>query len=84
MVTILYRPHSEHARQVTRFKEELERKGIELELVEVDSKQGAHLVSLYDTVRYPAVIVTTPDGSPLQTYSGKLPTISDVTYFARQ
>lgn len=86
MVTVLYRPNSEHAHEVEEFERLLKKRDpdFEMEMVNVDSKRGTQLVELYDLPRYPAVITTDSNGRPLQTWQGKLPTISDVTYWASQ
>lgn len=86
MVTLLWRPNSEHATEVEKFERFLKQRypEFELEKVDVDSKQGSRLVELYDLPRYPAIIVTDERGHPLQSWQGKLPTISDLTYWANQ
>lgn len=84
MVYILYRPRSEHARHVDELKERLERRQISPELIDVDSRSGMTKAQTYGIMQYPAVLaVRDTDGQPIQTWSGHLPTISDVEFFAR-
>lgn len=84
MIYILYRPNSEHERKVAELKERLERRRINPELVDVDSREGAAKVQAYGIMQYPAVLaVRDSDGQSIQTWSGHLPTVSDVEFFAR-
>lgn len=82
MVTILYRPNSEHARQVEEFKTELVRQQAVIRLINIDSKEGTAVSRLYDIAKYPAVIVHHEDGQLVEHWSGKLPAINDVLYIA--
>jgi hypothetical protein len=82
MITILYRPNSEHERAVLDFKAELKRNQVNPKLVDVDSKEGIDLVELYDASRYPAVLASESDGTIIQSWKGELPTIAEVSYYA--
>ena len=84
MVTILYRPDSEHARQVEEFQRELVKNQVVTKLINVDSREGSTLASLHDIVQYPGVIITADVGRSIKSWSGKLPQISEVTYMAHQ
>lgn len=86
MVTLLWRPNSEHATEVAEFERLLKQRypEFELEKVDVDSKRGSQLVELYDLPQYPAIVVTDQRGHPLQSWQGTLPTVSDLTYWASQ
>ncbi|OGL38457.1 hypothetical protein A3B63_00480 [Candidatus Saccharibacteria bacterium RIFCSPLOWO2_01_FULL_49_22] len=60
---VLYHPNSEHSGQVEDYARDFKRfKGKDLELVSLETREGAHLAELYDVVRYPAVLVIGPDG----------------------
>lgn len=84
MVTVLYRPNSEHERATMEFVRRLkDEQQIEVKLIDVDSREAAPLLELYDVARYPGIVVTKGDGTPLQTWQGELPLISEVAYFAR-
>lgn len=80
MITILYRPESEHARGVEEFKTELVRQQGVVKLVNIDSKEGTTIARLYDITKYPAVIVHHEDGQAIEQWSGKLPTINDTIF----
>ncbi len=77
---ILYRPNSEHARAVDEWLREFKTRstGV-IELIDVDSKEGAVTAELYDILQYPAVLAVSEDGQMLQRWPGEpLPLINDV------
>jgi hypothetical protein len=82
-VVILYRNNSEHEQAVREFEHEYtHRTGRQLTLMDVDTKDGAELASLYDIVRYPAVLATTDNGAMLQLWQGEsLPLMNEVMYY---
>ena len=84
-VRILYRPKSEHARRVEEFAHDIDRQqSIHPELIDVDTREGNALMSLYDIVSHPAVVVTKDDGTLIQHWVGdQLPLMSEVAAFAR-
>ncbi|MBI2285551.1 hypothetical protein HYU82_01865 [Candidatus Saccharibacteria bacterium] len=60
---ILYHPRSEHEGTVQEYVHDFKRfKGKDLEMVSLETREGADLARLYDVVRYPAIIVIGPDG----------------------
>lgn len=84
MIYILYRPNSEHERTVTGFQRELDARHVEYELVSVDTRTGADKAASYGIMNYPAVLaVKSSDGQSLQVWSGQLPLLSEVEYYAR-
>ncbi|MEX0932074.1 MAG: hypothetical protein WDZ81_00525 [Candidatus Saccharimonadales bacterium] len=84
MIYIFYRPNSEHEREVNEFAERLKRERIEPKMFSMDTREGAEKAKTYDLWEYPAVVATGQHETPLQTWTGKLPMLGDVTYFARQ
>ncbi len=82
MVTILYRPNSEHEREVMDFQSRLAREQVIVRLVNVDSREGTTIAQLYDVMEYPAVIAHEEDGRVIDTWAGKFPLISEVSYYA--
>lgn len=64
-LTILYKERSEHAREVATFVEMMRRMHPDkvAELVDVETRDGAAMASLYDIMQYPAVMITAYDGS---------------------
>ena len=63
-VVILYRPNSEHGRRIEEFIHDYKSRhaDIPLEVVNIDTREGAALATLYDVVQYPAILVLHTDG----------------------
>lgn len=83
-VLVLYRPMSEHATATEEFLRNLERQhGLEVETIDIDSRDGQEKAKLYDIVQYPAILVVDDFGSVLNIWQGdQLPMIDDVTGYA--
>ena len=79
-VCILYRPRSEHARRVDEFVHEFERqKGISVETLSLDTRDGAATASLYDIMQYPAIMILRDDGQLHKLWTGEqLPLMNEV------
>ncbi|HET7641422.1 MAG TPA: hypothetical protein VFK47_22120 [Ktedonobacteraceae bacterium] len=79
---ILYRPHSEHATAIESFVRDFERLydvGERLELVDLNTRDGAATASLYDIVSYPAILAVADNGSMLTMWQGQpLPLMDEV------
>ncbi len=83
---ILYRPNSEHASKVETFVHDFnyQQPGHEVELVSLDSVEGAEMAKLHDIMEYPAVLALGPEGQPLRTWQGaQMPLISELAYYAQ-
>ena len=84
-VVVLYRPNSEHARKVEEFVRDYERahRDGKLELVSLNTRDGASTASLYDIMQYPAVLALANDGQIVREWEGEmLPLQSEVAYYA--
>lgn len=83
-VLIVYRPQSEQSRAVEEFVHDISRQqNVQPELIDVDSRDGAATLSLYDIVSHPAVLVVREDGQLIQHWSGdRLPLMQEVAAFA--
>ena len=83
-VVILYRPNTEHERSVLTFEHDFNRQtGHNVELVSLDTLEGAEMAKLYDITAYPAVIAKSNDGVLLKQWSGgELPLINELSYYA--
>lgn len=83
-VVVVYRDNSEHARPVTEFLRDFQRRtGRELETLEPDSREGQSLCRTYDIVEYPSVLALDDRGMMQNLWRGlPLPTISEVSYYA--
>ncbi|HSH18739.1 MAG TPA: hypothetical protein VK978_05145 [Candidatus Saccharimonadales bacterium] len=84
-MTILYRPNSEHARAVESFVRDFARRytDVKLELVNIDSRDGAAMASLYDIMQYPGILALAGDGVLLKSWQGPdVPMIDEVASYA--
>lgn len=83
-VTIVYRPKSEHASVVEAFVHDMARQqNVQPELIDIDSKEGYAMLSLYDITNHPAILVTREDGQLVQHWAGgQLPLMQEVAAFA--
>lgn len=68
---VLYHPRSEFARPVEEFADAFIKRGHKVELLSLETREGAALASLYDIVRYPALIVTDDIGHPKKDWQGE-------------
>jgi hypothetical protein len=84
---VLYRPNAEHATEVESFVRDFQRRyevGRKLEMVSINTRDGAATASLYDIVAYPAILVLGDDGSLVSFWQGMpLPLMDEVAGFAR-
>ena len=85
-VLVLYRPNSEHARKVEEFLHDLQKQHDvdqrDLQVIDVDSRDGIATASIYDVVTSPAIIVTDNVGSYVQSWMGEdLPLMRDVAAY---
>ncbi|HET7528746.1 MAG TPA: hypothetical protein VFJ84_00765 [Candidatus Saccharimonadales bacterium] len=62
-IVILYHPNSEQAGPAETFKHDFEAAhyGYKVELLSLETTEGAELAKLYDIVRYPAILVLGPE-----------------------
>jgi len=84
-IVVLYRPDSEYARIVETFVHDYKRnhEGDKLELINVDSRDGAAMASLYDVVQHPAILALRDDGSVSNMWQGpELPLMDEVAAYA--
>jgi uncharacterized protein YbbC (DUF1343 family) len=84
-VIVLYRPNSEHGRVVEEFIRDYKRAGRngEIEALNIDTREGSAMASLYDVMQYPTVMVVRNDGSILRSWEGKiLPLQNEVAAYA--
>lgn len=84
-VVILYRPNSEHGRRTEEFIHDYRRQyhDVKIEVINVDTREGAALASLYDIMQYPAILVLQTDGYAQKIWQGDdLPLMDEVTAYA--
>lgn len=82
-VVVLYRPNSEYSRKVEDFAKELERQyQARIDLLSLDTRDGASTASLYDIMRNPAVLVLANDGQLIKEWQGdQMPLMNEVSYY---
>jgi hypothetical protein len=85
-VVVLYRPNSEHQTAVESLDRDYQRRtGRSLELVSLNTRDGAAMASLYDVMQYPAILALTDDGRVLQMWQGMpFPLLNDIMYYDQQ
>lgn len=53
-----------------------------LEILDIDSRDGSAVASLYDVMEYPAILALRNDGSLLKSWGGEsLPLMDEVAYY---
>lgn len=78
---VFYTAGSSKERDVSRFKDELERAKIAVRLLDADSSEGVRLSELYDVLARPAVVLVRQDGQ-LAAKWDELPPVADLSYLA--
>lgn len=84
-VVVLYRPKSEHSRKVEDFARDFSRfnSSRRLELVSLDTRDGASTATLYDVMQYPAILALRDDGQILKEWEGDmLPLMNEVAHYS--
>jgi hypothetical protein len=84
-VVILYRPDSEHARAVETFMHDFggRNPSVKMEVLNVDEREGVAMASLYDIMRFPAILALAGDGSLLKFWNDEvLPMMDEVAAYA--
>lgn len=82
-VVVVYKPVSEHAREVEEYLHEFERRTSKtLETVDPETRMGADLCRVYDVVEYPTVLALSDDRQVRSIWRGlPLPLIDEVSYY---
>lgn len=80
---ILYHPRSDHSRTVEEYANDFERiKGKKIELLSLETREGADMAGLYGIVQYPAVIALRQDGQLLKNWEGlPLPLMNELAAY---
>jgi hypothetical protein len=83
-VAILYQSNSEHERKVLEFAHDFKatQQDRKIDLIDLNTRDGAALAQLYDVVQYPAILALADDGHMLQLWQGEqLPLMNEVAYY---
>jgi hypothetical protein len=85
-VCILYHPESEFSRGIEEFARDFERtRGKKVELMSIETREGAATASLYDIVQYPTVLALSDDGQIQKAWEGPvLPLMDEVSGYLVQ
>jgi len=79
---MVYREKSEHRMAVETFMRDFKRQTArEIETLNPDTREGQNFIQVYDIVEYPTLIAIGPDGTEVAKWRGKLPTISDASFY---
>jgi hypothetical protein len=83
-VLVLYRPNSEHGRLIEEFIYDYQsRHSDRLEILNIDTREGSAMATLYDVVQYPAILVLQNDGYLYKSWQGdQLPLMDEVASYA--
>ena len=84
-VLVLYRPNSEHGHLVEDFIHEFQavHQDERLEVLNIDTRDGSAMASLYDVMQYPAILVLQGDGYLQKICEGEqLPLMNEVVSYA--
>lgn len=84
-VVILYRPKSEHSRQVEEYVHDFVRQQASrrVQAIDADSKEGISLAELYDIVQYPAFLAMQNDGQLLKSWIAEYPLMNELAYYTK-
>ena len=85
-LVVIYRPESENSRAVETFVDDFKRlhggPGRKIEIVNVDTRDGIAMLSLYDIMQHPTLMVMTDDGQVTKFWSGEqLPLMDEVAAY---
>jgi hypothetical protein len=84
-MVVIYRPNSEYGRITEDFiKEFNDRHPLDkVEVINVDTRNGIAMATLYDVVQYPGILILRNDGSVSMTWQGpELPLMDEVAAYA--
>jgi hypothetical protein len=83
-VLVLYRPNSEHGRLTEEFIHDYKARYQDsvLEVLNIDTREGIAMATLYDVLQYPAILVLQSNGSVQKIWEGSaLPRFDDVASY---
>lgn len=84
---MLYRPNSDHSRVIEEFARDFSHQhdSKKLDLVDINTRDGASTASLYDVMQYPAILALTDDGQLVKEWEGiNLPLMNELAYYTHQ
>lgn len=82
---VFYRPNSEHERPVQEFLHDLRRvhdvPEKNIKIMNLNTREGAAMASIYDIVAYPGIVVTDDSGAYIKGWEGDLPLMQEVASY---
>ena|SRR5579871_6548156 len=83
---VLYHPKSDHGGLVEDFARDYKNsRGRRLELVSLETRDGAATASLYDVTQYPAILILADDGGVQSLWQGlPLPSMGEIDSYIMQ
>ena len=86
-VAVLYHPNREHERAVLDYVRDYRLfKGAdrEIDMVSLETVEGAHKAKVYDIVRYPAILAISNDGVLQKAWQGveEFPILNEIDFYA--
>jgi len=82
---ILYHPNSDKAGMAEDYKRDFEKRhqGKKIDMLSLETVEGAEMAKLYDVVRYPAILAIGPDGVLLALWQDQpWPLMDEVSAYA--
>ena len=82
-VFVVYKPDSEHAREVVDYLRDFERQtGYRIEEINPETRDGDAICRLYDIVQYPTIVAVDDDGVMQTAWAGSpLPLMDEVSFY---
>lgn len=83
-IVVLYRPGSAHARLAVDFIRDFQHfhSTVTVQTVNLDTRDGASMATLYDITAYPAILALEQNGGMLQMWQGEqLPLMDEVASY---
>lgn len=82
-VVILYHPQSDHARTVEDYSRDFSHQtGHSIELISLETSDGARMATTYDIVRYPAILILNDSGELMKSWQGPImPLMDEVSFY---
>jgi len=84
-IIVLYHPRSDHSRTVEDFARDFSTQmAHDLELVSLESRDGAAMATMYDIVRYPAIVALDNSGGVMKIWEGPvMPLMNELAYYTQ-
>jgi hypothetical protein len=85
-IIVIYQTKSEYSRQVEEYIHDFKQKyyGSDIELLDIDGREGSDTANLYGNTQYPAFLVVSDNGSTQNIWQGgSLPLMDELAGYLR-